>query len=199
MRHCSEEEEEHGAFLGTRKVPWMGMWTGAAGDFARQTLARSSRPWVRPSARLSGLFTQSFHLCPWDRGPVVRVGHRGEPPRRHFGVAGGRALRQRRGWRPRCHRALLRSHGRPRSATPAKALTAAGARIEDIPPPGSSSPGLLHAKIIGVGSQLPPLPTLVSSPPPLQGLFAPQSSARGARGDGGHACRRGGRCAVSRD
>lgn len=163
-------------------MPWRGTWTGAAGDFARQTLARSSRPRVRPSARLSGLFTQSFHLCPWDRGPVVRVGRRGEPPPRHFGVAGGRALRQRRGWRPRCHRALLRSHGRPRSATPAKALAAAGARIEDIPPPGSSSPGLLHAKIIGVGSQLPPLPTLVSPPCPSKVSLHPRAR-RGGLGE----------------
>lgn len=91
--------------------------------------------------------------APWpfySKFPFVPMGQRahcarrvwGQPPW-HFGVAGERALRQRRGWRPRHHCALLYSHGRPLSAMPAEAPTA-GAGIEDIPlgcpPRGFSMP-----------------------------------------------------------
>lgn len=74
-----------------------------------------------------------------------------------FGGAGGRALRQQRGRRPRCHRVLCCSHGHPRSTTPAKAPAAAGDKGHS---PGHPLHGFSMARTPGtVSSQLPPLLT----------------------------------------
>lgn len=76
----------------------------------------------------------------------------------HSGALEGRALRQQRGWRPRCHRVLCCSHGHPRSTIRAKALAAVGDRIKDIPQVTLSRVSM--ARTSGsVSSQLSPLLT----------------------------------------
>lgn len=176
-------------------MPWMGMRTGTACDSAKQGLACSSWPWVR---WMPGPLTFSLRVsfCAWGtEGPLCMQGAGTGP--RHSGELEGRVSRQRRGWRPRCHRVLCCSHGHPRSTTPAKASAAAGARAEDIPQVTLSraSPCQEHpAAFI--------LSCLLSSPgpPPPRPLCTPELSAGGwAGGDGGAVCWKGVRCAVSWD
>lgn len=116
--------------------------------------ACSSWPWMRwMPGPLTFLLRVSF--CAGGTEGLLCVQGGGTAP----GIRGcwGRALRQQRGRRPRCHRVLCCSHGHPRCTTPAKAPVAAGDKGHS---PGHPLHGFSMARTPGtVSSQLPPLLT----------------------------------------